>query len=155
MTPAVVRATLRRMASPRAREIVIRLCRVSPTHHRMELVRADGEVLRLGTGGLVAGAFDQARYEGGAVTLAPGDRLCLFTDGLPEAESADGVEFGDARLVDVVSAGRTLPAATMVDRLFDAVAAAVDGPCHDDATAESAAAPADWDEDDEPHRRAA
>ena len=112
---------------------MLRYCNAG--HNPPILVRADGEVLRLSAGGLVAGAFEQARYEGGAVTLAPGDRLCLFTDGLSEATSAAGDEFGDAALVDVVAAGRTLSAAGLVDRLFETVAAAVDGPCQDDATA--------------------
>ena len=90
---------------------------------------------RLSAGGLVAGAFDNARYEGGAIALSPGDRVCLFTDGLSEATSPAGVEFGDARLVDVVIAARRLDAAAIVEALFREVQATVAGPCQDDATA--------------------
>ena len=99
------------------------------------MVHADGRVVRLSEGGLVAGAFDTARYEGGEIDLEPGDRVCLFTDGLPEACSPSGAEFGDARLVEAVVAARALDAAAIVDALFREVQATVAGPCQDDATA--------------------
>jgi sigma-B regulation protein RsbU (phosphoserine phosphatase) len=104
-------------------------------HNPPIVVRRDGTAVRLTAGGVVAGAFEAARYEGGAITLAPGDRVCLFTDGLPEATNAADVEFGDARIVDVVSQARACSPAALVDRLFDTVRAATDGPCQDDATA--------------------
>ena len=111
----------------------LRFCNAG--HNPPVVVRADGRVARLCAGGLVAGAFDTARYEGGSIDLEPGDRVCLFTDGLPEACSPSGAEFGDARLVDVVTATRTLGAAAMVDALFRDVQSTVAGPCQDDATA--------------------
>ncbi len=104
-------------------------------HNPPVVLHADGRVTRLSAGGLVAGAFDNARYEGGAIQLEPNDRVCLFTDGLTEATTPSGDEFGDARLVDVVSAARGLAAADVVDALFREVRAAVSGPCQDDATA--------------------
>ena len=104
-------------------------------HNPPILARRDGRVERLTEGGLVAGAFEQARYDGGDVTLGPGDRLCLFTDGLTEATTSGGDEFGDARLVEVVRDARGLAAAAIVDRVFAEVSAAVAGPCQDDATA--------------------
>jgi sigma-B regulation protein RsbU (phosphoserine phosphatase) len=104
-------------------------------HNLPVVVHADGRVARLSEGGLVAGAFEHAKYEGGAVTLAPGDRLCLFTDGLPEATSSAGAEFGDAAVVDVVTRQRELGADALVDALFRAVEASCGGPCQDDATA--------------------
>ena len=85
--------------------------------------------------GVSSGAFETARYEGGAIDLAPGDRVCLFTDGLPEACSPSGAEFGDDRLVEAVIAARALDAAAIVDTLFREVHATVSGPCQDDATA--------------------
>ena len=35
--------------------------------------------------------------------LEPGDRIVLFTDGVTEAGNVDGEEFGEARLVELVS----------------------------------------------------
>jgi serine phosphatase RsbU (regulator of sigma subunit) len=37
------------------------------------------------------------------VELLPGDTLFLYTDGLTEAQSASGEEFGDSRLHDVLT----------------------------------------------------
>jgi sigma-B regulation protein RsbU (phosphoserine phosphatase) len=111
----------------------LRFCNAG--HNPPIVVRADGRVVRLSAGGLVAGAFDTARYEGGAIGLEPGDRVCLFTDGLPEATSPSGGEFGDERLVDVVAAARGQDAAAMIEALFREVRAVVCGPCQDDATA--------------------
>ncbi len=104
-------------------------------HNPPVVAHVDGRVTRLSAGGLVAGAFETARYEGGAIVLEPGDRVCLFTDGLTEACTPTGVEFGDARLVEVVAAARSLDGAAMIDVLFREVQAAVCGPCQDDATA--------------------
>jgi sigma-B regulation protein RsbU (phosphoserine phosphatase) len=111
----------------------LRFCNAG--HNPPIVAHADGRVTRLTAGGLVAGAFDTARYEGGAIALAPGDRVCLFTDGLPEATAASGAEFGDARLVDVIAGARDLDPAAIVDVLFSQVQAAAGGPCQDDATA--------------------
>jgi phosphoserine phosphatase RsbU/P len=111
----------------------LRFCNAG--HNPPVVLHADGRVTRLSAGGLVAGAFDNARYEGGAIQLEPNDRVCLFTDGLTEATSPTGIEFGDARLVDVISAARALDAEAMIDVLFNAVQAEVSGPCQDDATA--------------------
>ena len=38
------------------------------------------------------------------MTLAPGDWLIVFSDGVSEALSADGDEYGEARIVDVRAA---------------------------------------------------
>jgi sigma-B regulation protein RsbU (phosphoserine phosphatase) len=111
----------------------LRFCNAG--HNPPVVAHADGRVTRLSAGGLVAGAFDTASYEGGAIDLAPGDRVCLFTDGLPEATCPSGAEFGDARLVDVVIGARGLDAAGVVEALFREVQAASNGPCQDDATA--------------------
>ena len=94
-------------------------------HNPPVVVHADGRVVRLSAGGLVAGAFETARYEGGAIELEPGDRVCLFTDGLTEACAPSGAEFGDARLVEAVTAARGLDAAAIVDALFREVQATV------------------------------
>ena len=46
------------------------------------LLRADGEVVRLEAGGAVLGVFPEWTYGEAEVSLAPGDRLLLFTDGV-------------------------------------------------------------------------
>jgi sigma-B regulation protein RsbU (phosphoserine phosphatase) len=59
----------------------LRFCNAG--HNPPVVVRPDGRVVRLTAGGLVAGAFETALYDGGAIDVEPGDRVCLFTDGLP------------------------------------------------------------------------
>ncbi len=60
--------------------------------------RATGEVEELPPGGAVLGRLRQAAYPEVAVPLAPGDRVLLFTDGIPEALNAAGEMFGEERL---------------------------------------------------------
>ncbi len=47
---------------------------------------------------LPLGLFGDAEYRSQPFSLTPGDRLLLFTDGVLEAATEDGVAFGDARL---------------------------------------------------------
>ena len=71
------------------------------------LVRADGRYAKLTTGGPPLGLLAGARYLSGEVTIAPGDLLLLFTDGVVEAESPGGIEFGADRLADLLRDERT------------------------------------------------
>ena len=103
-------------------------------HHAPILMHADGTHQRLTTGGGVLGSFPQWQYRRGEVALRSGDRLVLFTDGLTEATNAEGVEFGEERIVEVVRANRSLSAAVLEARVMDSVAQFGDGVLQDDAT---------------------
>jgi serine phosphatase RsbU (regulator of sigma subunit) len=104
-------------------------------HNPPAVVRADGSVLRLSSGGMVVGMVDAATYEQEAVTLGPGDRLVLFTDGITEAESSDGLEFGDDRLLETVVRYRSLNPDRILRCLFDEVTRFAGRHLRDDATA--------------------
>ena len=54
------------------------------------LRRAGGRIEELGCGGYPLGLREPLRMERGTVTIAPGDLLLLYTDGLPEALDAKG-----------------------------------------------------------------
>ena len=103
-------------------------------HYLPMLVRADGSVERLGIGGPVLGVLSDADYEQASVTIAPADRLVLFTDGLTEARSGADEEFGEERLLDAPVAHRACSAPALQARLTDAVAAFTGGSLQDDAT---------------------
>ncbi|MFL6332235.1 MAG: PP2C family protein-serine/threonine phosphatase [Pyrinomonadaceae bacterium] len=75
-------------------------------HNAPLLVRAGGTVERLWTGGTVLGAFDGVPFEEGQVELSDGDLLVIYSDGLTEAQAADGEEFGEQRLADLAAARR-------------------------------------------------
>src|SRR6476646_3233 len=96
-------------------------------HYLPMLVRANGSVERLGIGGPVLGVLPEAEYEQASVTVHPGDRLVLFTDGLTEARDAADEEFGEDRLLEAAVTHRACSAPALQARLTGAVAAFTDG----------------------------
>jgi sigma-B regulation protein RsbU (phosphoserine phosphatase) len=76
---------------------------------------------RLDTGGLILGPFPDATFEEETLQLDPGDVLVVFSDGVSEAMSASGEEFGEDRLLACVNAHRNLPPQGLLDRLFSTV----------------------------------
>jgi len=103
-------------------------------HNPPILVRADGSVERLSSGGLVLGVREHALSEQGETRIAAGDRIVLFTDGLNEAENEAGVDFGDEQLVQTVVSHRDQPAAVLLDTIFGRVREFTGGRFADDAT---------------------
>jgi sigma-B regulation protein RsbU (phosphoserine phosphatase) len=91
-------------------------------HNAPVLVRADGTIERLTTGGMMVGAFEWAEYEEAGAALAPGDLLLIFSDGISEAENEAGEEYGEERLARFAVEHRGL----IADELRDAVFAEVD-----------------------------
>lgn len=82
----------------------------SAGHNPAYLIGGDGGVRRLEKGGLMVGPFENATYEEEAVTLRAGDTLVLFSDGVTDAESPSGEQFGEERLSSVLAdcgAGRS------------------------------------------------
>jgi sigma-B regulation protein RsbU (phosphoserine phosphatase) len=103
-------------------------------HNPPILVRADGSSARLTQGGTVLGVFPDWAYEQQQMAIGAGDRLVLFTDGISEAQDADGEEFGEDRLVDIAAAARRGAASDVQTAIFDAVRAFNGGTYTDDAT---------------------
>ncbi len=92
--------------------------------------------ISVGEGGLPSGLLECASYEKHALGLAPGESVIFYTDGISEAATAEGEEFGGARVAAVLTQNPKLPAEEQLDRLFDAVDRFVAGaPQHDDMTA--------------------
>jgi phosphoserine phosphatase RsbU/P len=71
-------------------------------------VTGNAPPLMLETGGIPVGLISGATYEESVVTLAPGDRLYLCTDGISEAENEREEHFGLGRLMETLSETRTL-----------------------------------------------
>jgi len=103
-------------------------------HNAPLLVRRDGRCLRLKEGGAVFGVFAQTDYEEREIELQSGDRLLLFTDGLTEARNAADEEFGEERLVTLMTTKRRLGAAELQRQVMAAVTEFSGGEFHDDAT---------------------
>jgi len=98
------------------------------------LVRADGRVDRLALTGLVLGVTPDWSYTPGSAELRPGDRLVCFTDGITEALTPAGDEFGEDRLIDTVRRHRREPADRLVKAIADDVNVWTGGIPQDDAT---------------------
>lgn len=63
------------------------------------VLRAGAGMTELRDGGPVLGALATAAFETGHTTLAPGDILLVYTDGLVECRNRAGEEFGAERLI--------------------------------------------------------
>jgi sigma-B regulation protein RsbU (phosphoserine phosphatase) len=55
-------------------------------------------VKSIGPAALPVGMFHDQEFLSTRVSLAPGDSLVMYTDGLTESQAADGTEYGDQRL---------------------------------------------------------
>ena len=73
-------------------------------HNPPYVVTTDGEIRELAEpGGVVVGLLRGVEYENGATTLAPGEALVLYTDGVTEAMDAEQKFFSERRLREVLS----------------------------------------------------
>jgi sigma-B regulation protein RsbU (phosphoserine phosphatase) len=68
--------------------------------HCPPLVLRNGAIETVPSAGLPLGLFCGTAYPVTEVSLAGGDNLVLYSDGLSETENADGGDFGDAAFPD-------------------------------------------------------
>ena len=87
-------------------------------HNPPLLKRADGtfEYLKSRPGFVLAG-MEGVRYRMGEITLTPGDRLFLYTDGVTEATNAGNELYGEDRLVSFMNQNATCDAAELLPAL--------------------------------------
>jgi sigma-B regulation protein RsbU (phosphoserine phosphatase) len=90
-------------------------------HNAGLLVRADGDSELLDGNGLPLGLFPIAEYERAEVSLAPGDLVVLYTDGITEAADASGEEYGLKRLEQVVKTYASEPLVALAVAIETAV----------------------------------
>jgi sigma-B regulation protein RsbU (phosphoserine phosphatase) len=86
-------------------------------HNPPLIVHAAGTVEQLASGGLPLGIKPDADYREGRTQLQPGDVLVIYSDGVTEAVSPSGEEFGATRLYEVVSRNIESSAAGIRDRI--------------------------------------
>jgi sigma-B regulation protein RsbU (phosphoserine phosphatase) len=108
---------------------------VNAGHNPPILLRQDGSLEELATGGMVLCLFEGAQYERGTFKLQPGDHVVLFTDGVLEALNIKEEEFGIDRLMALLRANAQSTAQEILARLKEAVLTFSAGaPQHDDIT---------------------
>jgi len=106
----------------------------SAGHPRPILKNASGGVTQLDNGGAVLGVFPKWKYEDSLVQLASGDRLVLFTDGITEAARANGEQFGEEGLIQVVTRLAGEPPSKLNADLLADVKSFCESHLQDDAT---------------------
>ncbi len=72
------------------------------------------DVCRLEACGTVVGLLDDACYLQQSMTIAPGDVLIAFTDGISEAMNAAEEEWGEERLIDTVKGCLAMPPSDII-----------------------------------------
>jgi phosphoserine phosphatase RsbU/P len=86
-------------------------------HNPPLIVHSAGTVEQLASGGLPLGIKPDAEYREGRTQLQHGDVLVIYSDGVTEAVSPTGEEFGPTRLYEVVSRNIEASAAGIRDRI--------------------------------------
>ena len=98
------------------------------------LIRGDGTMDRLECPGTLLGALPEATFQSRAVSLSPGDRVVLFTDGVEDA-LGDPTEERRPRLADVLGPWARMPAEELLLRLTARLDDVIgDNPAIDDIT---------------------
>lgn len=143
--PAQMMTLLNRVlydSTPKNRFVTLMLARFDPGtaelvyssagHNPMLVLRASGEAEWLTTRGLGLGLTPQATYRQHSVQLGVGDVFVLYTDGVTEARSRTGEDFGEARLLAALNGHGAL---AMTGAVLEAIDNFSEGaPQHDDIT---------------------
>ncbi len=110
---------------------------VNAGHTPPIVLRRNGSIDTLETGGAPVGMFPDSSYEEGAVQLYPGDVVITYTDGVIEAANQSGEEWGVQRLLKATAAWariRTENAEHLVRSIFNSMDDFSRGCQTDDAT---------------------
>jgi sigma-B regulation protein RsbU (phosphoserine phosphatase) len=99
------------------------------------LLRTDGTVTTLDVTGPLLGVVDDVQPASPEVMLAPGELILLFTDGIAEANSPHGEQFGNQRIFDTVRTHSDKSSTEIVTEIEKAVLAfRWQAPLEDDVT---------------------
>ena len=105
-------------------------------HNPPLLKRADGSFEYLKTrAGFVLAGMEGVRYRIGELTLKAGDRLFLYTDGVPEATNGDNTLYGEDRLLTFMNRNAAVEATKLLPALKENIDEFVgEAPQFDDIT---------------------
>jgi len=90
-------------------------------HNPPVVIRPNGEVARLRATTTVLGLFKEWQCPIAEQPLQAGDTLVLYSDGVTEALSDEGEEFGETRFIDAILESRSLPPRELLNRLLETV----------------------------------
>ena len=90
-------------------------------HNKPVLYRAaDAAIELLDTEGIVLGVLPDIPFEEKQTTIAPGDVLVLYTDGITEGLNTAGEQFGEKRLYKFISEVASKPSRVIADGILSA-----------------------------------
>ncbi len=107
---------------------------VNAGHNPPIVMRRDGSIERLETGGAPVGMFPQWTYEQGTVQLNPGDVVLAYTDGVVEALNSAGEEWGVEGFRNAAAESHARTADGIVHAIFQSMDRFSRGRQTDDAT---------------------
>ncbi|PZO64813.1 MAG: fused response regulator/phosphatase [Paracoccus denitrificans] len=94
-----------------------RMLLVQAGHPHPMLQCADGTITAIGNGGLPIGVSDTAVFEEIELTLAPGDRLLIASDGITEAVGPGGAMLGEEGLEAILRTNASLNGPILLESL--------------------------------------
>lgn len=100
-----------------------RLTYVNAGHNPPLYLQSNGkkQFRRLTAGGLIAGAFEDCKYDQETFQMQSNDLLFLYTDGLTEAMNPEGEEFGELRVEEMLTTFAHLPAQEIRNQIVSRV----------------------------------
>ena len=98
-----------------------RVIYVNAGHQPPYVLRLNGEVEALESGGFPLGMFENPRYFEGFAQLHEGDLMVLYTDGIVEASDAHDEHYGRDRLLATLGGVRTQTADDICRQVMDGV----------------------------------
>ena len=90
-------------------------------HNPPWVLKSDGSVAELQTGGTALGFLEHFEYKQDQTSLQPGDVLLVYSDGITEAMTADERQFGEERLLKEARQAQAEPSETLAGAILDAV----------------------------------
>jgi phosphoserine phosphatase RsbU/P len=91
---------------------------VQAGHPHPVIIRKNGDVEKLGDGGLPIGLIQDATYQRVFAQLYPGDRLFLVSDGVTECPDPSGNELGDDGMAQLLSTISDLESPALLEALL-------------------------------------
>ena len=105
---------------------------VSAGHPGPVYLSGTAEPVILEVSGFPIGFFEGVRYQEHSVSMKPGDRLYLYSDGITEALNTKDQEFGKRRLIGALDQSRAGPLKESVASLLETIEECCDARLEDD-----------------------
>jgi serine phosphatase RsbU (regulator of sigma subunit) len=83
------------------------------------ILLSGGRLQPLVAGGPMLGLFDEPEFPEETVTMEPGDRIVLYSDGVTEALNERGDEYGDAGLLESIARHQGISTRALLDAVLD------------------------------------